>query len=147
MFILDPRRAALATALSLSLFATGAAAQAGAAEPAPAGSAATAPEEARPARRDRNRVTEQELRARVEPDLYAFLQGARPAWLRPRGRSSFSLAEQVRVYRDGSQIGNITTLRQIQPGEIREIQYLDSTKATERFGVDHGAGAILLTSR
>ncbi|HEX8321507.1 hypothetical protein [Longimicrobium sp.] len=142
---------AFVAAASLSLCAAGAACTQGsppsggappAVSPAPAATPA-----ARAPRRDRNRLTREDLAARTESDLLALLQGARPAWLRARGQVSITQgAEQVWVYRDGIRMGGIQVLEQMRPGEVREIEFLPSHEATQRYGLDHGAGAILVTS-
>ncbi|HEY7767122.1 hypothetical protein [Longimicrobium sp.] len=153
MSLLSLRSVALAAVLSIS---TAGAASAQQAAPAPAaapaatasaGNAAAAERAPRAPRRDRNRVTLEELSAGTPVDLYTFLQRGRGAWLRTRGASSFNKPELVWVYRDGAKVGTVAALRQIQTSEIREIQYLDGSAATQQFGVDHGSGAILLRSR
>jgi hypothetical protein len=149
---LSLRSLALAAAFSISTAGAASAqnaASAGtpAAGPAPAASAANAAAPDRAPRRDRNRVTLEELSAGTPVDLYTFLQRGRGSWLRTRGASSFSKPEVVWVYRDGAKVGSVSALRQIQTSEIREIQYLDGSAATQQFGVDHGAGAIMLRSR
>ncbi len=153
MPILDLRRIALAA--SLSLCAAGAAAAQTAAPAAPAPTVASAPpaaqEAAAPAprapRRDRNKITEDEITKSTEVDAFSFIQKARPQWLRVRGQASLSLSEQVWVYRYGSKIGGVGALRNVALSEVREIQYLDGSAATARFGADHGSGAILLITR
>jgi hypothetical protein len=143
-------RAFLAAA-SLSLCAAGTASAqgsppSGGAAPAvsPAPAAAPAP---RPPRRDRNRLTREDLAARTESDLLALLQGARPSWLRARGPVSITQqSEQVWVYRDGIRMGGVQVLEQMRPGEVREIEFLPGHEATQRYGLDHGAGAIVVTS-
>lgn len=148
---LSLRSVALAAVLSIStagaVSAQEAAPAAAAAATASAGNTAAADRAPRAPRRDRNRVTLEELSAGTPVDLYTFLQRGRGAWLRTRGASSFNRPELVWVYRDGAKVGTIAALRQIQTSEIREIQYLDGSAATQQFGVDHGSGAILLRSR
>jgi hypothetical protein len=154
MPILDLRRVALAA--SLSLCAAGAAAAQAAPTAAPAAAAtvtappAAAQEAAAPARaprRDRNKIVEEEITGRTEADAFSFIQKTRPQWLRVRGQSSMSLSEQVWVYRYGAKIGGVGALRNVALTEVREIQYLDGSAATARFGPDHGSGAILLITR
>jgi hypothetical protein len=150
---LSLRSLALAAALSIGTAGAASAQNAAAAAPpavapgATASAGAAADRAPRAPRRDRNRVTLEELSAGTPVDLYTFLQRGRGAWLRTRGASSFNKPELVWVYRDGAKVGTVAALRQIQTSEIREIQYLDGSAATQQFGVDHGAGAILLRSR
>jgi hypothetical protein len=142
-------RAVVAVA-SLSVVAAGTASGQGRApsgQPAPAASGlpAAAPAADAP-RRDRNRLIREDLAVRTEADLLTLLQGFRPAWLRVRGRGSINRPEQVWVYRDGIRLGGVQTLRQIQTTQVREIQFMEGPQATQRFGIDHGSGAILVTS-
>ncbi|HEX8675513.1 MAG TPA: hypothetical protein VF710_26715 [Longimicrobium sp.] len=156
MPILDVRRIALAASISLCAAGAAAAQESAPAAPSagapavvsapPAAQTAAAPA-ARAPRRDRNKVTEEELAGRTEPDAYSFIQKAHPQWLRVRGQSSMSLSEQVWVYRYGAKIGGVGALRNVALTEVREIQYLDGSAATARFGPDHGSGAIVLTTR
>jgi hypothetical protein len=53
----------------------------------------------------------------------------------------------VVVYLDGLPLGGKRALRTIQASGISEIRRLDADEATRQFGVEHGAGAILLTSK
>lgn len=154
MTILDFRRLAVAASFSL-VAATAVSAQESTAAPATQPAAPTAAPAAAPApaeaprrtRRDRNKITAEELAERTEADLFSYLQGARPQWLRARGKGSINLNEQVWVYRDGVRIGGVAALRGIRPSEVREVQHMDGTQATQRYGLEHGAGAIFVVSR
>ena len=42
--------------------------------------------------------------------------------------------------------GSIQALRSIQANTIVRVEHLDGARATERFGAEHGAGAILLST-
>ncbi len=42
------------------------------------------------------------------------------------------------VYRDGIRLGGVQTLRQIRTTQVREIQFMEGSQATQRFGIDHG---------
>ncbi len=146
MPILNFRRIVLAS--SLSLCAAGAAA---AQEPPPAtvpAPPAAAQTTAAPApRRDRSKITAEELAGRTETDALSFIRKERPHWLRFRGQFSGLPNQQLWVYRYGAKIGSVDTLRGVALSEVIEIQYLDGSAATTRFGRDHVAGAILLTTR
>ena len=156
MRIFDFRRLTLAATFSLaaatavsaqeSTAAPATPPQAPAAAPAAATVKAEAPEARRP-RRDRSKIMAEELADRTEADLLSYLQGSRPQWLRIRGKGSINMSEQVWVYRDGVKIGGVSALRQIRLNEIREIQHMDGPQATQRYGLDHGAGAIFVLTR
>ena len=102
----------------------------------------------RRAHRDRNLLTQDDLAGRNEENAYALIRALRPAWLRgSRGASSNAEASPVVVYRDGVKMGNEGELRNISLVQIREIRYLDAMAATQRFGMDHAGGAILVTTQ
>ncbi len=51
------------------------------------------------------------------------------------------------VYRDGVLVGAKAALRSIKVGDVAEVRRLSPSEASQRFGLDHGAGAILITSK
>ena len=51
------------------------------------------------------------------------------------------------VYMNNSRFGRIPELYNIDYRQIAEIKYLRSTEATQRFGMGHEGGAILISTR
>lgn len=98
-------------------------------------------------RADVNVITAEEIAGAHQSDAYSLVQNLRPNWLRVRGASSLANPEVVRVYLDGSLLGGTDYLRQIATQSINHLQYLSGVDATQRFGLDHGAGAILVSTR
>lgn len=92
-------------------------------------------------------ITTAEMQASGHQDAYSLVQSLRPQWLRVRGTSSFNLTETVQVYLDGSRLGGPDHLRQISTHSISSLRYLDGLEATQRWGLDHGAGAIVVSTR
>jgi hypothetical protein len=81
-------------------------------------------------------------------DAYALVQALRPQWLRVRGASSVRGGSgQVQVYLDGSHMGGVSFLRQIATQSVGRIEYMDGLEATQRWGLDHGSGAIVVHTR
>jgi hypothetical protein len=78
----------------------------------------------------------------------------RPNWLRDRHGSFNALGVEdianprgVRVYVDGiDQSAGLGALDRMLVSDIHEMRKLDSTDATQRFGIGHSAGAILVTT-
>ena len=98
--------------------------------------------------RSMNVLTLEEITASNYSDAFALVQALRPQWLRVRGSGSISRGEGVvQVYLDGSHMGDANYLRQISTMSIGRIQYLDGLEATQRWGLDHGNGAIAISSR
>jgi hypothetical protein len=52
--------------------------------------------------------------------------------------------QEIVVYIDQTRMGGPSSLSQIPITEVKEIQYLSGTDATQRFGTGHGSGAIIV---
>lgn len=74
-------------------------------------------------------------------NVFDLLNELRPAWLRPRGGSALV---DVVVYLDGHKMGGVELLRGIPLSGVTAIRRLDGIDATQRFGQNHGAGAVLI---
>jgi len=80
---------------------------------------------------------------------YQAVARLRPLWLRPRGVSSVRNpgSGQVVAYVDGVRLGGAEALERIQAGTVVEMEYLNGSEASIRFGVGHGDGAIIVRTR
>jgi hypothetical protein len=100
--------------------------------------------------RDADRISQEELDATLAANLYELVERERPRWLRGRSERSFRLETEIIVAIDGRFFGNVESLRQFGPGEVRELRYLDGPTATATLtgiGSRHVEGAILLEMR
>jgi len=97
-------------------------------------------------RTDVNTITAAEMAASGHADAYSLVQSLRPQWLRVRGASSIASRETVRVYLDGSLLGGPDHLRQLSTHSINSLRYLDGLEASQRWGLDHGGGAIMVST-
>jgi hypothetical protein len=95
---------------------------------------------------NRNVLTYEEMQRAGYPDAFTTVQSLRPQWLVRRGATS-ARAQSIKVYLDGSLLGSPEQLRQITMRSISQIQYLDGLQASERYGLDHDLGAIIVTTR
>lgn len=77
------------------------------------------------------------------------IERLRPRFLRSRGTTSImnANADRIWVYVDNARLGGIEVLDQLQVHDIGEIRYLNGPDATNRFGMGHTAGAIVITRR
>ena len=91
-------------------------------------------------------ITAAEVDAATHADAYSLVHALRPQWLRVRGTTSFAHPETIKVYLDGSLLGDVSQLRQIATHTITSLRYLDGLQATQRWGLDHGAGAIIIST-
>jgi len=114
-----------------------------------AGSAATQQSStggSRPAH-SRDRITSDELATVDVQNALQAVQRLRPNFLQNRGGAASSLTQgpqDVVVYVDQTRMGGPNTLAQIPISDVKEIQWLSGTDATQRFGTGHGSGAIIV---
>ena len=99
--------------------------------------------------RDANVITRQELDASVARNAYDAIQNLRPTFLRSRGTQTFdpTVSTQAAVYFDGQRYGDITSLKSMTIDNLDEIRYLNPSLATSKYGTNHTAGAIEVTTR
>lgn len=74
------------------------------------------------------------------------IQHCRPQWLQRRGAPTMASSPPT-VYVDGIRVYDFTELDRIRADVVERMEYLSPTDATNRFGVNHDAGAILVTTR
>ena len=95
---------------------------------------------------NRNLITTAELQKAGYTDGFMAVQSLRPHWLQVRGRSMRG-GETIKVYLDGSLLGGVDQLRQITTRSISSMRYYNGLEASERWGLDHGQGAIVVSTR
>jgi hypothetical protein len=84
--------------------------------------------------------------ALLESNVYEAVRRTNLDWLAMRGNYEQGRSGVV-VYVDGKMIGGKEALRRMQVSEVAEIRRLSAVEAAQRFGLDHAAGAILITSK
>jgi len=99
------------------------------------------------ARADRNTITKEQLTKNHYSTVYDAVESLRANWLQTRGTDSFQSPSQVKVYLDNTMYGGIESLRNIATNTISFVRYFDGVSATARWGLDHGAGVIYVSSR
>lgn len=82
-------------------------------------------------------------------NVYDLIEHLRPEYLRSRGPNSLrnTTPPTAVVYLNGMRYGSIDQMRSLSADAVVQIQYLSAADATTRFGMDHTAGAILITSK
>jgi len=96
---------------------------------------------------DRNIITQQEIIERKFETLYDAIQALRPNWLLTRGVNSLTQNPTVvQVYLDNTRLGGIETLSSINLSSVVYIRHYDGVAATARWGLDHGAGVIYVST-
>jgi hypothetical protein len=105
----------------------------------------------RPARRDRNLITDQEIeqnRTRAD-NAYDLISALRPQWLRTRGNTTLvpGVDDGVALYVDGTRRGSVEELRSVPVEHLTELRYVSAGDATTRYGTGHAQGAIEVSTR
>lgn len=100
-----------------------------------------------------NKLTADEIAEVSALTAYEAVEYARPQWLRPRrlraGATPSMGSDRAGpvVYLDGVRVGTPEELRRLRADAVAEMEYLSPSDATNRFGTNHDAGAILVTTR
>lgn len=95
----------------------------------------------------RSVISAAQMQATGHADMYQVIQSLRPEWLRQQGATSFRGQEEVLVYLDGNRMGGVESLRQIVTRSVSTAQFLSGLEATQRWGLNHGMGAIVVSTR
>ena len=98
-------------------------------------------------RSSRDTLTAEDIQRAGGTDVLTVIQSLRPHWLARRGTSTINMRESVKVYLDGNLMGGPEQLRLINTHSISAIRHMDGLEATQRYGLDHGQGAIIVSTR
>jgi len=113
---------------------------------ATAGCAARSPHDSVPPA-DRDLLTQEDLREHRFSTVFEAIEALRSNWLRERGPDSFSTPGHVQVYLDDSRVGGVETLRMLSLANVLFIRHVNGVDAAARWGLDHGQGVILVSTR
>ncbi len=78
---------------------------------------------------------------------YDAIQALHASWLLTRGNDTLAEQNEVIVYLDTAPMGGIPALRGIPISQVQYIRHFDGNAATQRWGANHGQGAILVSTR
>lgn len=99
-------------------------------------------------RMDRNLLTRDQIVETNRQNAFEVVESLRSNWLRTRGPTSLMSGDaQVQVYLDDNRLGGVEALRTISTSMIQYIRWYDGIAATGRWGLDHGAGVIYVSTR
>lgn len=100
------------------------------------------------ARMDRNLLTREQIAETNKQNAFEVVETLRSNWLRTRGPTSLSGPDAVvQVYLDDNRLGTVESLRTISTPMIQYIRWYDGIAATGRWGLDHGAGVVYVSTR
>jgi hypothetical protein len=95
---------------------------------------------------DRNLITQSELDAQHFENAYDAVLSLHSNWLQERGPDSFQNPTKVIVYLDNIRLGEVESLKTVPARIVSSIRHLDGLAANGRYGVGHGAGAIVVST-
>jgi len=100
-------------------------------------------------RREPNLITEHEIAASNESNVFDVVNRLRPMFLKTRGRSTINAggSEYASVFLDGQYFGELGSLRNIVASQIHEIRYLNGPDAVSKYGMRYGSGAVDVRSK
>jgi hypothetical protein len=113
-----------------------------------AAGASTSESARRGPRSSRDLITGDELRNSGATNLYDAIQRLRPHWLANRNAVNRAGSEIV-VFQGNNNLGGLEALRQIEPGYIAYVRWLDASEASNTLpglGSRSVAGAIVITN-
>jgi hypothetical protein len=98
--------------------------------------------------RSANVITKDEIVGAQASNVYDAVRMLRPNFLNPHGRTTINGADTgyPKVYLDRNLLGDINSLKTLNPNGIREIHYYNGAEASSRFGLDNVSGAIEVIS-
>ena len=93
-------------------------------------------------------ITLQEIERRGPfTNLYDLVQILRPRWIRSQGPDTFMGGQgEVQVHVDGNWLGGVNSMRNLAAHGVTSVRWLDPVDAAARYGLDHGHGAIVIST-
>src|SRR5262245_40572167 len=110
---------------------------------------ATASKSSDQPREERNRITAAQLEKITANNAYDAVRLLHPEWMDNRGVNTINAEPTTAaVYVDGSRVGDLEYLRNVQLNSIAEIKYLNAAEASNRYGMGLARGVIeVITKR
>ena len=96
---------------------------------------------------DHTVITREQIRQNNFTNAYDAVANLHSNWLQKRGADSFLTPGEILVYFDDVKLGGTETLRSVASSSIVSIRFFDGIAATNRWGVGHSNGVILVSSR
>lgn len=96
---------------------------------------------------DASLITREQILEGRFTNAYDAVKLLRGSWLNTVRPESFRYPAAIQVYLDGVRLGDVSTLSTVQTLPIQFIRYYNAQDATSRWGVDHGAGAIYISTK
>ena len=99
------------------------------------------------ARFDSSLITREQIVDGRFTNAYDVVKTLRGSWLNSVRPESFRYPAAIQVYLDGVRLGDVSALSTVQTLPVQYIRFYNAQDATSRWGVDHGAGAIYISTK
>jgi hypothetical protein len=96
----------------------------------------------------RDALSSEEIRASNASNAFELISKLRPVWLVLRGNPNVADTDgsvAIRVYYNGTPVGDISVLRQYEVSQLISIRWVDGITARSTYGGGHGRGVIAIT--
>lgn len=94
-----------------------------------------------------NVLTQEDIRRANITNVYDLVSTLRPRWMQTRGQDSFQRPSVVQVYVDNTRLtAGLAGLRDLAAIGVTRIEFVGPIDASARWGLDHGQGAIVVTT-
>lgn len=95
----------------------------------------------------RDLITEDQIFASGQRNLYELIRSLRPSWIRRWGGSTEQGASGAQVYLDEAPVGGLDALHGIAVESVVYLRRYDAIDAASRWGIGHEGGVILVSTR
>ncbi len=95
---------------------------------------------------DRDVITRAQMVENKFVTVYDAVAALHSNWLNVRPNTLTSSQEDVVIYYDATRLGSPSELRNIRVSDVQFVEHLDAVAATQRYGIGHSQGAILVSS-
>lgn len=92
-------------------------------------------------------ITREQILQGQFTNAYDAVKLLRGSWLNTVRPESVRYPAAIQVYLDGVRLGDVSSLSTVQTLPIQFIRYYNAQDATSRWGMDHGAGAIYVSTK
>ena len=96
---------------------------------------------------DASLITREQILEGQFTNAYDAVKLLRGSWLNTVRPESFRYPAAIQVYLDGVRLGDVSSLSTVQTLPVQFIRYYNAQDATSRWGMDHGAGAIDVSTK
>lgn len=92
-------------------------------------------------------ITQEQILAGGNADLYQLVQKLRPYWIAKGGNDTPQNPGRVYVILDGARVGGLQALRDIPAAGVEYIRWYDGLEAASRWGLEHERGVIFVSTQ